>query len=82
MTITPASELDAVIGEVDSHAGTTHVAVITDRGPHTAGRPLVTIGGNLDRLRTEASFAALCGVAPVPVSGGRYWLTPLHMRRP
>ncbi|MFD7499404.1 IS110 family transposase [Streptomyces sp. NPDC059832] len=40
-------------------------------GPDTAAQLLVTAGGNPDRLRTEASFAALCGVAPVPASSGR-----------
>ncbi|MFD7260132.1 transposase [Streptomyces sp. NPDC059874] len=39
--------------------------------PDTAAQLLVTAGGNPDRLRTEASFAALCGVAPVPASSGR-----------
>ncbi|MFE9590338.1 transposase [Streptomyces microflavus] len=39
-------------------------------GPDTAAL-LVTAGGNPDRLRTEAAFAALCGVAPVPASNGR-----------
>lgn len=40
-------------------------------GPHTAAQLLITAGGNPDRLRTEASFAALCGAAPVPASSGR-----------
>lgn len=40
-------------------------------GPDTAAQLLLTAGGNPDRLRTEASFAALCGVAPVPASSGR-----------
>ncbi|WP_051371498.1 IS110 family transposase [Streptomyces sp. 142MFCol3.1] len=40
-------------------------------GPDTAARLLVTAGGNPDRMRTEASFAALCGAAPVPASSGR-----------
>nr|WSY51949.1 IS110 family transposase [Streptomyces sp. NBC_00886] len=40
-------------------------------GPDTAAQPLITAGGNRDRLRTEASFAALCGVAPVPASSGK-----------
>ena len=39
-------------------------------GPDTAAQPLVTAGGNPERMRTEASFAALCGVAPVPASSG------------
>lgn len=40
-------------------------------GPITAAQLLITAGANPDRLRTEASFAALCGVAPVPASSGK-----------
>ncbi|MFS0697967.1 transposase [Streptomyces nitrosporeus] len=40
-------------------------------GPDTASQLLVTAGGNPERLRTEASFAALCKAAPVPASSGR-----------
>lgn len=40
-------------------------------GPDTAAQLLVTAGGNPERMRTEASFAALCGAAPVPASSGR-----------
>ncbi|MFD3553432.1 IS110 family transposase [Streptomyces goshikiensis] len=40
-------------------------------GPDTAAQLLVTAGGNPERMRSEASFAALCGVAPVPASSGR-----------
>ncbi|MFI8372472.1 IS110 family transposase [Streptomyces sp. NPDC085466] len=40
-------------------------------GPDTAAQLLVTAGGNPERLRTEAAFAALCGAAPVPASSGR-----------
>lgn len=32
---------------------------------------LIPAGDNPDRLRSEASFAALCGTAPIPVSSGR-----------
>jgi transposase len=32
---------------------------------------LITAGDNPLRLRTSASFAALCGTAPIPVSSGR-----------
>ena len=35
-----------------------------------AGRLLVTAGQNIDRLRGEAAFAALCGASPVPASSG------------
>ena len=40
-------------------------------GPDVAGQPLATCGDNPDRLGSEAAFAHLCGVAPVPASSGR-----------
>jgi len=36
-----------------------------------AGQLLVTAGQNIERLTSEASFAALCGASPIPVSTGR-----------
>ena len=39
-------------------------------GYETAGALLCTAGDNPERLATEASFASLCGTAPVPVSTG------------
>src|SRR4029077_14339053 len=39
---------------------------------HTgAAQLLLTAGDNPERLRSEASFASLCGVSPVPASSGR-----------
>ena len=40
-------------------------------GIDTAGQLLVPAGDNPARLRTERSFARLCGVAPIPASSGR-----------
>lgn len=40
-------------------------------GPDAAATLLITIGDNLDRLHSEAAFAALCGVSPVPASSGK-----------
>lgn len=40
-------------------------------GPDTAAQLLITAGANPDRLQREASFAALCGTAPVPASSGK-----------
>jgi transposase len=40
-------------------------------GPDTAAALLVAAGENPERLATEASFAALCGVSPVDASSGR-----------
>lgn len=35
-------------------------------GPDTAATFLIAAGSNPDRLRTEATFASLCGVNPIP----------------
>jgi transposase len=40
-------------------------------GTEVAGQLLTTVGDNTDRLRSEAAFAHLCGVAPIPASSGR-----------
>lgn len=40
-------------------------------GIHSAAQLLMTAGGNPDRLRNDAAFAALCGVSPVQASSGQ-----------
>ena len=40
-------------------------------GPDTASALLVAAGDNPGRLRSEASFARLCGVAPIPATSGK-----------
>lgn len=40
-------------------------------GPDTAATLLIAAGSNPDRLRSEAAFASLCGVNPIPASSGR-----------
>ncbi|WP_375003761.1 IS110 family transposase [Aeromicrobium sp. CTD01-1L150] len=40
-------------------------------GVEIAGQFLVTAGDNPERIRNEAAFAKLCGVAPQPASSGR-----------
>ncbi|MEB4212395.1 IS110 family transposase [Mycobacterium sp. 94-17] len=40
-------------------------------GPDTAAQLLITAGTNSDRVRSEAAFAMLCGVAPIPASSGK-----------
>lgn len=40
-------------------------------GPVTGAQLLVTVGDNPDRMRSRASFAALCGVSPIAASSGR-----------
>jgi transposase len=40
-------------------------------GTVTAAQLLITAGENVDRLKSEASFAALCGTSPIPASSGK-----------
>jgi transposase len=47
------------------------ISAIFGLGPDTAAALLVAIGDNPDRLRSEAAFAHLCGVAPIPASSGK-----------
>ena len=40
-------------------------------GPHAAAQLLAATGDNPQRLRSEAAFAKLCGVCPLPASSGK-----------
>ena len=40
-------------------------------GPDTAATLLITAGSNPERVKSEAAFAALCGVSPIPASSGK-----------
>lgn len=40
-------------------------------GVITTATLLITAGSNPERLRSEASFAALCGTSPIPASSGK-----------
>ncbi|WP_329324820.1 IS110 family transposase [Streptomyces luteogriseus] len=67
------AEHDALTRALDAEV-TTHnpgLRAAYGVGPDTAAQLLITAGGNPERMRTEASFAALCGAAPVPASSGR-----------
>jgi transposase len=66
-------QLGALIG---AHAPLT--GAIFALGPDTAAALLVSIGDNPDRLRHEAAFARLCGVAPIPASSGKVVRHRLH----
>ena len=53
---------------------TNHTPTLLTRrgiGPDNAAALLIAAGDNPDRLRSEASFAALCGVSPLEASSGR-----------
>ena len=40
------------------------------RGVEIAAQLLVTVGENPERMKSEAAFTMLCGVAPLPASSG------------
>jgi transposase len=48
-----------------------HLAPLDGVGIGSADEFIVVAGENLDRLRSEAGFAILCGVCPIPVSSGK-----------
>jgi len=63
--IQAGGQIDAVIT-----AAAPHLTALPGIGVDTAGQLLVTAGDNPGRLRSERSFARLCGAAPIPVSSG------------
>jgi transposase len=63
-------QLDTQLQMLVAAAAPTLVA-LPGIGIDTAGQLLVTAGDNPQRLRSEAAFAHLCGVSPIPASSGR-----------
>lgn len=53
------------------HAARPGLTAIGGVGTETAAQLLITCGDNPGRLRSEAAFAALCGVSPIPASSGK-----------
>ena len=47
------------------------LASIFGVGPGTAAALLISAGSNPERIHSEAAFASLCGVSPVPASSGK-----------
>ncbi|SDS58943.1 Transposase [Streptomyces sp. TLI_053] len=64
------AELDAEIGPLLKEAAPELLALF-GVGPETAGQLLASAGDNPERMRSEAAFAHLAGVAPIPASSGR-----------
>jgi transposase len=70
-------QLTREIAALDTHlsrlvaAAAPALATVKGLGPETGSALLVAAGDNPERLRGEAAFARLCGVAPVPASSGR-----------
>jgi transposase len=66
-------QIDTLTAQLDRRVTTANPALRSALGvgPDTAAQLLITAGDNPGRLRSEPSFAALCGVAPVPASSGK-----------
>jgi transposase len=64
------AELEGQIAQLVSEA-VPALAALRSVGTDTAASLLVAVGDNPQRLKSEASFARLCGVAPVPASSGK-----------
>jgi transposase len=62
--------LDRQLKQLVAEAAPTTTSRIAVSTGH-AGALLVCAGQNIQRLRSEASFAALCGASPIPISTGR-----------
>jgi transposase len=64
------ADLDAMIAAIVDELAP---ALVTRNaiGHASAAQLLLTAGDNSERLHSEASFAALCGVSPVPASSGK-----------
>lgn len=64
------AELDSLIKPLVAELAPTLIA-LEGIGTECAGELLVTAGENPERLRSEASFAMLCGASPIPASSGK-----------
>jgi len=64
------ADLDAMIHAIVDELAPSLVAR-NSIGHESAAQLLLTAGDNSERVRSEASFAALCGVSPVPASSGK-----------
>jgi transposase len=65
------TQLDTALQTLLDHAAPAGFLAKNGVGTRVAATLLVTAGGNPGRLRTEASFAALCGASPVDASSGK-----------
>ena len=65
-------EIDALTSRLHQLVVSTAPSLISMHGvgPDVAAKLLIAAGDNPHRLRTEATFAALCGVSPVDASSG------------
>jgi transposase len=65
------TELDAALEALLPQVTPAGFVAAQGVGPQVATTLLATLGDNPNRLRSEASFAALCGASPVDASSGK-----------
>jgi transposase len=65
------ARLDGALAELVAHAAPSQFLAKRGIATQSASTLLATMGDNPGRLRSEASFAALCGVSPVDASSGK-----------
>jgi transposase len=65
------TRLDAMLDELVCHAAPDGFLAKRGVATQVAATLLATTGDNPSRVRTEASFAALCGASPVDASSGK-----------
>lgn len=64
------ADLDVMIGNIVQELAP-NLLERNSIGKESAAQLLLTAGDNSERIHSEASFAALCGVSPVPASSGK-----------
>ena len=65
------ARLDTALAELIAQTAPKEFLAKKGIATQSASTLLATVGDNPDRLRTEASFAALCGASPVDASSGK-----------
>ncbi|MFF0711071.1 IS110 family transposase [Gordonia sp. w5E2] len=77
-------ELDAEITAYTRHLDTLTAQIaprlraLPQVGTLSAAQLLITVGQCPTRIKTDAQFARLCGIAPIPASSGKTHRTRLH----
>ncbi len=65
------AELDARLDRLVAQAAPEELVSLPGIGTDNAATLLIVAGDNPQRLRSEASFASLCGVSPIEASSGK-----------
>ena len=67
---TEITAADKILKTLTAQAAPTLLAM-RQVGPQTAAQLIITAGENIERMTSEAAFAKLTGVAPLPASSGK-----------